>query len=445
MESINMNKWMYGDNGLMFPISGQFKLFPTPGPGIFNLEKSPNPMDGRLGLRKVAEKFEFPFKIYDLGGKDFLDKIKATWYSPYFEKMGQNLGVCLNGTKGCGKTILAKILCNELDIPVINVSQCLPGILEFISSLEFECIILLDEAEKTFRQNDAESSQILLKLIDGVMNKSRKLYVLTTNTLDINQNLIGRPGRIRYIKTFGNLDIGAIEEYLKDNLINKDAKEEVMSLVEAQEISTIDTLKAIVDEVNIHGHIADNNNLNLQLKQITIPALIFNFNTGQSKVIKELEEKRFKAAKEFMRKWSRKDKPITWAFLTRFDKDEMDPNWVPGEDEFVDPDSKRDEKREIINLEKDIIGFLDDETPVDKYEKKDSKQEIPFYVEDYLAQKFHLYKGEVYVQGNKLLEGMVTCNMGKIIKKDKDGWFYSESPHRNDEFRFLIQDNKGSR
>lgn len=58
----------------------------------------------------------------------------------------------------------------------------------FIQQLDFECIVLIDEAEKTFKRG--ESDEVLLKLIDGVYNRSRKLYILTTNTLNVNENYL---------------------------------------------------------------------------------------------------------------------------------------------------------------------------------------------------------------------------------------------------------------
>lgn len=42
--------------------------------------------------------------------------------------------------------------------------------------------------------------------------------LLTTNNLYVNENLIGRPSRIRYKKTFGNLQPEVVQEYLDDNL-----------------------------------------------------------------------------------------------------------------------------------------------------------------------------------------------------------------------------------
>ncbi len=98
----NQIKWI-PEHGIFFPISADFKVYPSPGPGIFNLVQDPNPMSQRLGLQKVAEKFEFPFKVYDLGIDEFIEKIKKTWNSEYVISRNQNLGIIFNGIKGTGQ------------------------------------------------------------------------------------------------------------------------------------------------------------------------------------------------------------------------------------------------------------------------------------------------------------------------------------------------------
>lgn len=251
-------KWVY-ENGVYYPIPGDTTLHSSPGNGVFQIYEQRSINNVRLGIRKIAEKFEFGHKIYDLGAEDIMTRIESTWNSPIYKGSNHNLGVIFNGLKGTGKTIAAKILSNRLGIPVLVVPASYNGILEFISSLCFEAVILIDEAEKTF----SETSDVLLKLIDGVYNEARKLYVLTTNRLTIDENLLGRPGRIRYIKEFGNLEVGALMEYINDNLIDKSKIAEVIQQVDLLEISTIDILKAIIDEVNIHGQITDNSYLNI--------------------------------------------------------------------------------------------------------------------------------------------------------------------------------------
>lgn len=251
-----------------FPTS-EFSTFPNPGKGVFNLEEVSNGLGGRrLGLRLICDHFEFPFKVYNLGTEEFKKKIIKTWNSEYFIKGGQNLGVLLTGTKGGGKSIDAKLLCNMLDLPVIIIGSYIKGMVDFISGLDFEAIILLDEAEKCWPVDNDDASQELLRTMDGAINRSRKLYILTTNTMDFNENLIGRPGRIRYMKRYDRISIEAVNEYLEQNLINKDLTTDIVNIIDSLAISTIDTLKALVDEANIHGDLMGESDLNLTYEMV---------------------------------------------------------------------------------------------------------------------------------------------------------------------------------
>ena len=47
---------------------------------------------------------------------------------------------------------------------------------------------------------------------------------MTTNNLSVNENLLSRPSRIRYLKEFGNLSLDAINNYLDDNLSKENYK-----------------------------------------------------------------------------------------------------------------------------------------------------------------------------------------------------------------------------
>ena len=259
---LTRQKWV-NEGGVYFPISGDTVLLRTPGNGIFNVVKSPNPMDARLGLQRIGDIFEFNFKIYELDCDEMLKTIKKTWESDVFVKGEKNLGVIFNGLKGTGKTLSAKLLCNALDLPVVIVQYPYEGLVNFLQSLCFECIVFIDEAEKTFKKG--EDDDVLLRLIDGVYNQTRKLYILTTNQLTLNDNLLGRPGRIRYRFEFSNLLPKAINDYLDDNLQPQfaDQRRSILNQFDLLEISTIDILKALVDEVNIHGQLPENMCLNI--------------------------------------------------------------------------------------------------------------------------------------------------------------------------------------
>ena len=250
-------KWV-DENGTFFPISGNAKLYETPGKGVFQLYEQPTMGGSRIGLRPIADKFTFGFKIYDLGIENIMNLVKTDWANSD-PNVINNLGVIFNGLKGTGKTIASKLLANEFDLPVVIVGGPCKGLVEFMQSLCFECVVLIDEAEKTFR----EDGEMLLRMIDGVYNETRKLYILTTNQLSIDPNLIDRPSRIMYIQKFGNLTEKAVADYVKDNLKDQSKTSLVMNTVDLLDFSTIDILKAIVRYVNIFGEIDEKCPLNI--------------------------------------------------------------------------------------------------------------------------------------------------------------------------------------
>jgi hypothetical protein len=103
-------------------------------------------------------------------------------------------------------------------------------------------------------RNFSDEDSTVLQIMDGVYNAEyRKLFLLTTNELAINENLLDRPSRIRYVKQFKNLGIDIVKEYINDNLKRKEDFDGLLEYIDSLGISTIDTLKSIVMEVNIHG------------------------------------------------------------------------------------------------------------------------------------------------------------------------------------------------
>lgn len=179
---------------------------------------------------------------------EFIDHVIKTYHATE-----GNLGIMLTGTKGTGKTVTAKELANKLNLPIIIVKDMgdhNQSMIEFLSGIEGDCILFLDEFEKNF----SESDSTILQIMDGVYNsKYRKVFLLTTNAMTINENMVGRPSRIRYVKEFGNLDLKVVNEYLDDALQVPEARQDLLDFIDSLTISTIDILKTIVNEVNIHG------------------------------------------------------------------------------------------------------------------------------------------------------------------------------------------------
>lgn len=197
-------------------------------------------------LEDFADEFHFDFKIYGMESK-LIEHIMTT-----FENTTSNLGILFNGIKGTGKTITAKIIANKTKLPVILINAPYPELADFISKINSPCVLFFDEFEKNFNTDKGHDLE-LLSIMDGVFNSPyRRVFLLTTNKLYINENFIGRPSRIRYKKSFGNLSTDVIIEYLNDCLEDKSRVQEVLSFIDSLAISTIDILKSVVEELNIH-------------------------------------------------------------------------------------------------------------------------------------------------------------------------------------------------
>lgn len=235
-------KWIKSGSRLN-RVEGEFETVSKVPVGVYEIELT---MTGWY-LKQIANKFTFPYKLYDLQN-DFLTYLKKT-----YDNTKGNLGILYNGHKGSGKTVCAKVFANMLNLPVIIVKSMgdqNDNLFSFLSSFNFDCIFFFDEFEKQF--NDCDSC--ILQFMDGIYSSNyRRVFLLTTNKLTVNENLLSRPSRIRYVKEFGNLEEHTVREYLADNLINQDATEELIGYIDTLTISTIDILKTIVEEVNIHG------------------------------------------------------------------------------------------------------------------------------------------------------------------------------------------------
>lgn len=232
---------------------GNFEVMPTLDDGIFQIHQ--NPVTGEIYLEKIADKFEFGFKLYGLDNKLIGHVIDM--YNKQESK--RNIGVLLNGAKGTGKTVTAKVLCNKLGLPVIIVDSPIGGLSQFLAGINHDCVFLFDEFEKNFRFRDEDdedaAGESLLSIMDGVYNNNHcHVFILTTNELRINDNLISRPSRIRYLKSFGDvIDKEVLNEFIDDNLKYPEYKDALIEFIESLTIGTIDIVKSIVDEINIHN------------------------------------------------------------------------------------------------------------------------------------------------------------------------------------------------
>lgn len=217
----------------------------SPPRGLEQLENAVYTIDKNLMgfyLTKISDNFEFEHKIYGLEDK-FIKRVVKTYNSE-----NGNLGVLLNGIKGTGKTVTSKIIANSLNLPIIIVDRQLEDICNFLNDIPQNVVLILDEYEKTF----GESTE-MLQIMDGALNsKFRRVFILTTNNLYVDSNLLQRPSRIRYLNKFDHLSPSIVEEIVDDCLIHKQFKNQCVKFISNLELITVDIVKAVIKEVNIH-------------------------------------------------------------------------------------------------------------------------------------------------------------------------------------------------
>ena len=173
-----------------------------------------------------------------------------------FKNFNRNLGVILSGDKGIGKSLTAKMIAGAAikeGYPVLLASRYIPGIADFIESVDQEVMVLFDEFDKTFKAtSDNNPQDTMLSLFDGT-TAGKKLFIVTCNKLNgLNDYLVNRPGRFHYHFRFDYPDSDAIQTYLHDKL-DKKYYDQIQVVVDfAAKIDlNYDCLRAISFELNL--------------------------------------------------------------------------------------------------------------------------------------------------------------------------------------------------
>lgn len=191
-----------------------------------------------------TDDFEITEKIYG----NNTDKIEKIFKS--YQTFDRSMGVILSGDKGIGKSLFTKVLAKESlnrGIPVLIVSEETPGLPDFLDSIEQDCLVLFDEFEKVFKEQDK-----LLSLFDGYSTQ-KKLYAITINNVyKLSEYMVNRPGRFHYHFRFPYPSETEIREYMNDKVDNKYQSEitKVVRLAKRMKLN-YDYLRAISFELNL--------------------------------------------------------------------------------------------------------------------------------------------------------------------------------------------------
>lgn len=199
---------------------------------------------------KPTEDFKFPDPLYMVE-----DKICAL-VKKSFESNENNLGVLLSGLKGSGKSVTAKLIAKQSNVPVIIIKDKIPismDLFGFLSGITTPVCLLIDEFEKIFEDSSNEkeyhTQNSFLSYMDGALSSSNKtLFIFTTN-YHVNKLFINRPSRIKFYKDYGIIDEKLIDMIVSNELKNKNYEKDLRENIDSN--FNLDLLMTIIRDINM--------------------------------------------------------------------------------------------------------------------------------------------------------------------------------------------------
>ncbi|MBN1543875.1 ATP-binding protein [Candidatus Woesearchaeota archaeon] len=189
----------------------------------------------------------------DVGGLEpVVDKIRLFEYGIMYPKMYEAYairpprGLLLHGPPGCGKTMLAKAISNELDcyfleIPITRViskwvgeaertlEEMLRKCNEVYREKGVKVLVFIDEAEQMFKRRGVDSTGVIdrcvnvwLRYMDGMAEGEGLIYVAATNRIEMMDDAVKRAGRFDHIVEIPHPDRKGVEEILRKQVAYKE-------------------------------------------------------------------------------------------------------------------------------------------------------------------------------------------------------------------------------
>lgn len=156
-------------------------------------------------------------------------------------------GVLLTGEKGTGKTVTAKLLAQEANLPIIivNPSSVEKYLEKYFKEFDTPVCILFDEVDKNF------DTHKMLTFLDGMHKTTKKLVIMTANDEDdLSKYIKNRCSRIKYYRHYSmQEDAREYAELICETKGIEDKENLVNFIVNNIKYPSIDNICAFINEV----------------------------------------------------------------------------------------------------------------------------------------------------------------------------------------------------
>lgn len=238
-----MTEYVFNDHGSVITV-GSAKLTESNKlkPGFYSIGINPE-----IGFFLQKEQpFTLPAKTYG-SYQSRIDRAIRTYM-----RRSSNTGVLLEGTKGSGKTVMAKQLANQMmdlgfPVIIINSPYSGEGFNRFIEKIG-PCVIVIDEFEKVYSAEKGEQAN-LLTLFDGTINTNNLILLTVNSSNKIISHFHGRPGRIYLRWEFDKLERDIVTEVMDDLGLSDKDKDSIYRYYAISPHFTFDILMTLIDEM----------------------------------------------------------------------------------------------------------------------------------------------------------------------------------------------------